>query len=62
MTLPEPEARVLADWRGDKLAAARVDRGRGSAPDLVSAAWVVLSAGLRGSPRHHREADGVDDE
>ncbi|MFC5041513.1 hypothetical protein [Ornithinimicrobium kibberense] len=31
-------------------------------PDLESAAWLVLSAGLRGSPRHHRETDGVDDE
>src|SRR5690606_36229493 len=37
-------------WRGDKQAETVVDRGAGSAPELESADWIVLSAGLKGEP------------
>lgn len=50
MTLPERDAAALAAWRGDARTDSQVDRGAGSAPELESAAWVVLSAGLRGEP------------
>lgn len=48
------EAKRFRDWRGDKVAVqgAETDllRGSSKAPDVETAAWLILGAGLRGEP------------
>ncbi|MHA7275212.1 McrB family protein [Arthrobacter sp. Hz1] len=48
------EAKRFRDWRGDKATAQNAEtdllRGSSKAPDVETAAWLVLGAGLRGEP------------
>lgn len=47
-TWPPIERAELEHWREGRTGAVRVDRGAGTCPTMESAAWEVLSAGLRG--------------
>lgn len=44
------ERQAFMAWRGDKVPVQQFDRGTGPAPEMETAAWLVLGAGLRGEP------------